>query len=42
LEVIDLTGRELAQVFAGHANAGEHGFAFDSDALPTGLYVGRV
>jgi len=42
LEVIDLQGRVVAQVFAGHAEAGEHGFRFDSGALPAGLYVCRL
>ena len=39
IAVVDVLGRELRQLHAGHADAGTHHTRFDATGLPSGLYT---
>jgi hypothetical protein len=42
VRVYDALGRRVATVFEGEQGPGEHPLAFDTDALPSGLYLVRL
>ena len=42
LTIYDLSGREVAQLFAGHQAAGFQTFAWNANELPSGLYIAHL
>ena len=43
LEVYDMSGRKVAQVFSGMAEpTAEYRFEFDGSSLPNGVYIYRL
>ncbi len=42
LSVYDLLGREIAVLFEGEQNAGEHTVVWNASAVPSGIYFYRI
>ena len=42
LNIFDLTGKQVAVVFSGYTEAGEHAVTFEGRLLPAGMYIYRM